>query len=144
MASVHFLCSGCDWRLEARAGEPAGSCENCHRVNGVTAPDPQHPVARCAGCGHDELYVQKDFNRATGIGLVVLGAVFVPWTIWPLVGVTLLDAALYRFVRDVDVCYACRAVHRGYPRHPERKHFDLATHDRHVYGAAPPGAEEGK
>jgi hypothetical protein len=34
-------------------------------------------------------------------------------------------------------------VHRGYPPNPAIKAFDLVTHDRHVYGAAPPGAEEG-
>jgi hypothetical protein len=77
------------------------------------------------------------------VTLVVIGAIFVPWT-WglSLLAVTVLDFALYYILGDVTVCYACRAVHRGYPRNPAHGPFDLATHDRHVYGAAPPGAEE--
>ena len=89
------------------------------------------------------MYVQKDFNRTTGLVLVGIGAIFVPWT-WglSLLAVTLIDLALYYKLGDVTVCYGCRAVHRGYPLNPAHKPFDLATHDRHVYGAAPPGAEE--
>ena len=106
---------------------------------------PLETVARCAACDHDELYFQKDFNRTTGVALVAVGAVFVPWT-WglSLLAVTILDYVVWRIVKDVIVCYACQAVHRGYPPNPAFKPFDLATHDRHVYGAAPPGAEEGQ
>jgi len=46
-------------------------------------------------------------------------------------------------VKNVIVCYGCQAVHRGYPQNPAIKPFDLVIHDRHVYGSAPPGAEEG-
>jgi hypothetical protein len=144
LASVHFLCKQCDWRLasEAGAAEPH-PCENCGTQNGVVAPPDDQVIARCAACGGAQLYVQKDFNRATGIALVVLGAIFVPWTYGlSLLGVTILDFIVYYLVRDVEVCYACQAVHRGYPPNPGHKPFDLATHDRHVYGAAPPGAEE--
>ncbi len=65
-----------------------------------------------------------------------------PWTYWPLIGITVLDYVIWRVVKDVIVCYGCQAVHRGYRQNPSIKPFDLATHDRHVYGAAPPGAEE--
>jgi len=34
-------------------------------------------------------------------------------------------------------------VHRGYAYADSVKPFDLVIHDRHVYGQAPPGAEEG-
>jgi len=109
----------------------------------VTAPPETALIERCAACGHDQLYFQKDFNRTTGIALVVVGAVFVPWT-WglSLLGVTILDYIVWRMVKDVIVCYRCQAVHRGYPPNPAIKPFDLVVHDRHVYGAAPPGAEE--
>ena len=30
-------------------------------------------VDSCALCGHDSLYIQKDFNRALGIAIVVIG-----------------------------------------------------------------------
>ena len=143
MPSVNFLCSKCEWRLAREASEQPQPCENCGTDNAVAAPRADAIIDRCAACGHDQLYFQKDFNRKTGIALVVVGAVFVPWT-WglSLLAVTILDYAVWRVVKDVIVCYDCQAVHRGYPKNPRLEPFDLATHDRHVYGAAPPGAEE--
>ncbi|HKB80212.1 MAG TPA: hypothetical protein VKH35_10880 [Thermoanaerobaculia bacterium] len=144
MPSVHFLCLRCDARLAREAGEPAAPCDRCGEPNEVTAPPPGALIEHCAACAHDQLYFQKDFNRKTGIALVVLGSVFVPWTYGlSLLGVTILDYIVWRVVKDVIVCYACQAVHRGYPPNPAIKPFDLVIHDRHVYGAAPPGAEEG-
>ena len=142
MPAVNFLCLKCEKRLKREAGEPAQPCEHCGEPSAVTAPD--GPITQCAACGHDQLYFQKDFNRTTGVALVAVGAVFVPWT-WglSLLGVTILDYFVWRMVKDVIVCYQCQAVHRGYPPNPDIKPFDLVVHDRHVYGAAPPGAEEG-
>jgi hypothetical protein len=138
LASVHFLCPKCDARQAREPGETARECERC------VAPAAGSIIERCAACGHDQLYFQKDFNRTTGIALVVLGSTFVPWTYGlSLLGVTILDYVVWRMVKDVIVCYRCQAVHRGYPPNPSLKPFDLVTHDRHVYGAAPPGAEEG-
>jgi hypothetical protein len=143
MPSVHFLCSRCDWRLGREPGEPVRPCENCQTPSDVAAPPAGTVITSCAACGHDQLYFQKDFNRTTGIALVVLGSIFVPWTYGlSLVGVTILDYVVWRIVKDVIVCYQCQAVHRGYPPNPQLKPFDLVTHDRHVYGVAPPGAEE--
>ena len=144
MASVHYLCTTCENRLAREAGEPARACDHCGAATAVTAPPESAIIARCAACGHDQLYFQKDFNRTTGVALVAVGAVFVPWT-WglSLLAVTILDYIVWRVVKDVIVCYECQAVHRGYPANPDIKPFDLVIHDRHVYGAAPPGAEEG-
>jgi hypothetical protein len=125
------------------AGEPARVCDRCEKATTVTAPAEGAIVDRCAACGHEELYFQKDFNRTTGVALVVVGSIFVPWTYGlSLLAVTILDYVVWRMVKDVIVCYQCQAVHRGYPANPRLQPFDLATHDRHVYGAAPPGAEE--
>ena len=111
----------------------------------MIAPAENAVIERCAACDHDQLYFQKDFNRTTGIALVVVGAIFVPWTYGAsLLAVTILDYIVWRVVKNVIVCYQCQAVHRGYPIPPVMKPFDLVIHDRHVYGAAPPGAEEGR
>ena len=142
--SVHFLCTRCEKRLAREAGEAARACEHCGAETPVVAPPENAIIDRCAACGHDQLYFQKDFNRALGIGIIVVGAVFVPWTYYlSLLGVTILDYIVWRIVKNVIVCYRCQAVHRGYPANPALKPFDLVIHDRHVYGAAPPGAEEG-
>ncbi len=144
MPSVHYLCPQCENRLARAAGEPVRVCEHCGIVSDVTAPPDNACIDRCAVCDHDELYFQKDFNRTTGVALVAVGAIFVPWTYGlSLLGVTILDYIVWRMVKDVIVCYRCQSVHRGYPANPRLKPFDLVTHDRHVYGAAPPGAEEG-
>lgn len=144
MASVSFLCLRCERRNGRVAGELAQPCPECGAASSVVAPPEAAIVERCAACDHDQLYFQKDFNRTTGVALVVVGAVFVPWTYGlSLLAVTILDYIVWRIVKDVMVCYRCQAVHRGYPTNPALKPFDLATHDRHVYGAAPPGAEEG-
>jgi hypothetical protein len=144
MASVHFLCSQCERRLSRIAGEPSRVCEHCGAASGVTAPAGGAIIGRCAACDHDQLYFQKDFNRTTGVALVAVGAVFVPWTYGiSLLAVTVLDYIVWRVVKDVIVCYQCQAVHRGYPPNPAIQPFDLVVHDRHVYGSAPPGAEEG-
>ncbi|HUP50678.1 MAG TPA: hypothetical protein VNA04_18030 [Thermoanaerobaculia bacterium] len=143
MASVHYLCTSCERRLGREAGEGPLPCDSCGAPSDVIAPPAGAIIERCAACGHDQLYFQKDFNRRTGIALVVVGAVFVPWTYGlSLLGVTILDYAVWRMVKDVIVCYHCQAVHRGYPPNPALQPFDLVIHDRHVYGAAPPGAEE--
>jgi hypothetical protein len=144
MPSVHFLCPRCEKRLGRDAGEASRPCDFCGVANDVVAPDAGAIIDHCAACGHQELYFQKDFNRRTGIALVVVGSIFVPWTYGlSLLGVTILDYIVWRIVKDVIVCYDCQAVHRGYAPNPALKPFDLVIHDRHVYGAAPPGAEEG-
>ncbi len=144
MPSVHFLCPRCEIRLGRDAGEAAHACEGCNTPNEVTAPPPDTLIDHCAACGHDQLYFQKDFNRATGVTLVAIGAILAPFTYFiSLAAVTVLDYVIWRMVKNVIVCYGCQAVHRGYPQNPAIKPFDLVIHDRHVYGAAPPGAEEG-
>ena len=143
MPSVNFLCDQCEKRLAREAEEAARPCDHCGAASSVVAPPANAVIDRCAACDHDQLYFQKDFNRATGITLVVIGAIFVPWTYGlSLLGVTILDYIVWRMVKDVIVCYHCQAVHRGYAPNPALKPFDLVIHDRHVYGAAPPGAEE--
>lgn len=144
MSSVHYLCGNCERRLARLPGEPSRFCEHCDAPTDVVAPPEGSRIDVCAACGHDQLYFQKDFNRTTGVALVAIGAVFVPWTYGlSLLGVTILDYIVWRLVKDVIVCYRCQAVHRGYPPNPAIQPFDLVIHDRHVYGAAPPGAEEG-
>src|SRR5947199_8238351 len=80
MPSVHFLCPRCDARVAREEGEPARACDRCGASSDVTAPPHGTRIERCAACGHEQLYFQKDFNRTTGIALVVVGSIFVPWT----------------------------------------------------------------
>src|SRR5687767_14617048 len=100
MASVHFLCLKCDARLSREEGVTAHPCDRCGTLNDVVAP--AGIIERCAACAHDQLYFQKDFNRTTGIALVVVGSIFVPWTYGlSLLGVTVLDYIVWRLVKNV-------------------------------------------
>ncbi len=113
MPSVHFLCLQCEQRLGRDAGEVSRPCDFCGAANTVVAPDADAVIDRCAACGHEQLYFQKDFNRKTGIALVVLGSIFVPWTYGlSLLGVTILDYIVWRIVKDVDHPRLHRLAHR--------------------------------
>jgi uncharacterized protein (DUF983 family) len=99
----------------------------------------------CAVCGHDNLYVQKDFNRNLGMALVVVGVLISlmlfaarrPFlAMLALVAMAVLDAAIYWMVPRVTVCYACHAIYRGFERNPNHQPFNLELLER--YGGRSP------
>jgi hypothetical protein len=92
------------------------------------------PVTACVSCGQDALYVQKDFNRNTGLAIVVIGiaasiyffARSRPVLAMAALGLTaMVDFLAYRLVGEVTVCYSCHAIYRGFKRSPEHEPFDL-------------------
>jgi hypothetical protein len=92
-------------------------------------------LAGCVACVHPELYTQKDFPRAAGLGIVVAAAVLAPFTAYvSLLAAALADALLYRLAPDVVVCYVCRAQHRGFARVPAHPRFDREIEERLRYG----------
>ena len=92
-------------------------------------------LSACLSCGHPELYTQKDFPRAVGIGIVVLAAILAPFTYYLSLGVAaLIDAILYWTAPEVVVCYVCKAEHRGYPKEPRHPRFDREIEERLLYG----------
>jgi len=102
-------------------------------------------VQTCVTCGHDSLYIQKDFNRAVGIAIVVVGvlaSVFFlsrsePFYAMLSLAVTAaVDFVLYRMVGDVTVCYACHTIYRGFVKNPAHSTFDLK--DLEKYGGRDP------
>ena len=97
-------------------------------------------VQTCAACGHDRLYIQKDFNRNAGLAIVVIGAIVSVlfyargdafWSMATLGGTALVDILVYRLVGTVTVCYVCHAVYRGFPRNAEHLPFDLKDLEKH-------------
>jgi hypothetical protein len=102
-------------------------------------------VTSCVSCGHDAFYVQKDFNRTLGLGIVTLGvAVSIYffargeplYSMAALAATALIDSVVYFLVGDVTVCYSCHAVYRGFMRNPEHKGFDLKKLEK--YGGRTP------
>jgi len=99
-----------------------------------------HIVTTCVSCGHDALYVQKDFNRRVGIAIVGIGialSVFFfarrePVLAMAALGATaFVDFCAYFLFGDVTVCYSCHAIHRGLRRNPEHGPFDLKKLERY-------------
>jgi hypothetical protein len=102
-------------------------------------------VTTCVSCGHDTLYVQKDFNRHVGVaivGLGILASIYFfgrgqPLLAMAALGVTaVVDLLAYFLVREVTVCYCCHAVYRGFRRNPEHEPFDLKKLEK--YGGRTP------
>ena len=105
----------------------------------------QSIVRTCVSCGHDTLYIQKDFNRAMGIFIVGLGIVLSlyffaqeqPMYAMTALGATaLVDFLVYFLVSDVTVCYSCHAIYRGFRKNPEHEPFDLKKLEK--YGGRTP------
>lgn len=102
-------------------------------------------VRNCVACGHDNLYIQKDFNRNLGVAIVAVGsvaAVFFFYRSQPVYGMLALfisagvDFLIYSLVSDVTVCYACHTVYRGFEKNPDHRTFDLK--DLEKYGGRDP------
>lgn len=84
-------------------------------------------VTRCAACGGEELYVQKDFNQKAGLAIVVLGALLAPFTPYyaSLFAAAAVDAVLFAVLPEITVCYRCHAHYRGFLRNPRHEKYDL-------------------
>jgi len=91
---------------------------------------------RCPLCGDPRLYVQRDFSRKVGIGLLVagfalailLGMLVGPWGFFAALAASVgLDTLLYLAAGNVVVCHWCETHLRDGPEdYPE---FDLEVHD---------------
>lgn len=168
---MEFCCPLCEATSARQSpapspGEAGDSCQGCGlRLPAAPLPPPDEPLERCWLCGNDEFYVQKDFNRRLGLGIVLSSAVVIflvmlRWGhlvgIYCLLGVALLDCVAYRFLENAAVCYLCQSVYRGFPLNPRHTGFYLGSDERykrrrqdwleHVVGAAPraPGKCQGE
>lgn len=141
--SFDWRCEGCE-RPNQHDFEPTAparpahevTCSNCGRRQAVTGAGfddgaLRDPLEVCLACGSNKLYTQKDFNRKLGLAIVVVGAVLSPWTYGlSLVACMGIDYALYYFVPEVTVCYACDAIHRGFEHNPAHRAHDPLLAER--------------
>ena len=146
---IHFKCRRCETELEV-SPEAAEDlvCAECGQEGGLRLGSGFRSSPRidtCAVCGHDNLYIQKDFNRALGQFIVVMGVGLSMYffaggrpfaAMLALVGMAAVDAGIYLMVGDVAVCYACHAIYRGFDRNPQHAPFDLELLEK--YGGRSP------
>lgn len=148
-AIIHFKCRACGKELEiAPSAASAMDCPHCRAAIPIFMTDAirnRGTVDVCVSCGHEDLYLQKDFNRSTGLAIVGAGiaaSIYFFATGRPIfamasLGATaLVDLLAHRLVREVTVCYACHAIYRGFNRNPEHEPFDLKKLEK--YGGRTP------
>lgn len=103
------------------------TCGVCKEAKWLPAPpscrrcDAPHLLAgeldfsRCPACGGADFYRQKDFNQVLGYGVIIVGAILVPYTYGlSLLVLGLVDLLLYHRVADLIVCYRCGSLYRGF------------------------------
>lgn len=84
-------------------------------------------LARCPQCGYAYLYIRKDFNKLLGCAIIAVGALLSPKTMGISLAVcALIDAVLYKRLRNITACYICGTEFRDYAVNPAHKEFDLA------------------
>jgi hypothetical protein len=129
---VNFACGTCGNGLVLPLGDRAGAaCARCGGLARLAAPATGvAPLERCAACAVPALFVQRDFNRILGLAIVGVSALFAVKTRGlSLLAAALVDGVLYRTLPRITVCYACDAVHRGVPVHPEHGAYDHHVED---------------
>ena len=113
MPRVRAECDACGAPLTAAGHGGELVCGACRRHYDVTAAA---DFEECPICGCRRFFRQKAFPRVLGIGLVVAGAILVPFTYGvSLMVLALVDLLIYRAVPMMAVCYLCRAEFRGVP-----------------------------
>ncbi len=76
-------------------------------------------------CGNQRFYLQKDFNARLGLGIFAIGVLLSYHTYFlSLLIATLIDFALYYFLKTVTICYQCRAIYRNFEIDPNHRGFD--------------------
>ena len=146
---IHFKCRACEGEVAIFPSRTERvKCPHCNADVDVVMNDSivdRNIVTTCVSCGHDTLYVQKDFNRQIGMTIVGLGiAVSIyffarsqPIFAMAALGVTaFVDFLAYFLVGEVTVCYSCHAIYRGFKRNPEHEPFDLKKLEK--YGGRTP------
>ena len=122
-AGAQYECRGCGWKRELKPGDIQDG----------------HPE-QCLACGNDDLWRQKDFPPALGLAFVAAGATLssIAWyyhrpmaAIGLLMAFALVDMILFLIMKDVLVCYRCRARHRGTNPDVEHPSFDHETAERY-------------
>jgi predicted RNA-binding Zn-ribbon protein involved in translation (DUF1610 family) len=146
---IHFKCPGCETELESPPEEAASlACPGCGRSGDLrlsASIRSGRRVDACAVCGHQDFYVQKDFNRTLGLAIVVAGVALSVFffgrgqplsALLALVAMAAVDGLIYALMPEVSVCYSCHAIYRGFERNPDHAPFDLELLER--YGGRDP------
>ena len=98
-----FECVKCN---ETISFEKVDECAHCKRPELLNS---SFDFSLCPICECKHLYKKKDFNQALGCLVILIGALFVPWTYGiSLLVLSIIDYFLYQRVKDSIECYKCK------------------------------------
>ncbi len=140
---IQSACPQCGLKLRCEVTAAGGGpqCAACGWSRPVGQDElPAGKPARCLICGCRDLWRQKDFPPALGLGIVFIGIVASSIAVFyyrPLVAIGVLmacalaDLLLFQLKDDVLVCYRCKARHRHV--HPGEQYpvFNLDVAERY-------------
>lgn len=141
---VTVFCDNCESEITFDSEsdhEKTKRCSACDAEKRISYSDSileANKVDACPSCGKRAFYIQKDFNRNLGLGIVVICALIGLYYVWldqpymfyaALGFAVVVDALLYLLLPEVTVCYACKAVFRGASKNAEHQGFDLHIAD---------------
>jgi hypothetical protein len=119
------------------------TCRQCGAARALDPAGCAHGELQfCPLCTTNDLYIQKDFPKALGLLIVMVGfaisTVFwyyeMPiWTYLVLIISIALDFLMYYKVPDVTICYRCQSQYRGKGSNGggRYKPFDLGVGERY-------------
>lgn len=117
------------------------SCSSQDWTRDVTTSDIENDTPkRCLCCGNEDLWRQKDFPQGVGLLMVLTGGILstIAWArMEPALALGILlvfaaiDMILYAVMKDVLVCYRCRARHRKANINEDHPRFNLELAERY-------------
>jgi hypothetical protein len=98
-----FECVKCNKTISF---EMVNECSHCKRPELFNS---YLDFSLCPVCESKHLYKKKDFNQALGCLIILIGALFVPWTYGlSLLILSIVDYFLYNRIKDSIECYKCK------------------------------------
>ena len=86
--------------------ETLKNCRNCNNDNLIQVDS---NFLLCPVCGCKDMYIKKNFNQALGCLIIIIGAVFVPFTYGlSLLFLAIVDFVIYKKISNSLQCYKCR------------------------------------
>jgi uncharacterized protein (DUF983 family) len=140
---ITFLCPKCKTELTfddlSQDQSPCPACGQAVALHISPEMRQLNIVNHCAICNCPKVYVQKDFNRTLGIGILIVGCTIalvllgfdrLVEALAVLIGFSAADALLYKLWPDATICYRCHAVYRDFARNPKAEGFELGLAEK--------------
>lgn len=147
MMTVHFTCKNCGSGIHVYPSMDASlvKCDIYQHETEIHFDNNQIEsiLKDCPGCGRQDFYSQKDFNRKLGVIFFVIAAIISTVMLWKGMGpqwylstfivLYAVDFFLFRKLNQIAICYKCNAIFRDVKNISEIHGFDHEMNDRIIY-----------